>query len=229
MTLLIGTHSASNILLTADGQCLKTDGGKVTARHYDFQKIFPAPGLPVAICHHGENVLFWPKGKKTPIKDLLPEFLERRGSEIAAASIQDVANMVEQDFRDASLWTIDPKSGRDVVGFWVCGFGCRSSTSKIFEVCWPNTPSPVDLGRLVLGGYGQFLIEKYLKEDCEGVWPGDVRKMNLGQMRRYHEDLYSAALAAQERKGEEVFGGEKHRLIIGRRKCVWEIALTGTH
>jgi hypothetical protein len=57
MTLLIGTVSNTNIVITADGlsRTHPLTGGGVQST--TFKKIFPLRRIPVAIAHHGYNIL----------------------------------------------------------------------------------------------------------------------------------------------------------------------------
>ena len=55
MTLLIGTVSDGHVFLTADRRCVVEERGNVS-RDDTFKKMFPVPGRPLALVHHGENV-----------------------------------------------------------------------------------------------------------------------------------------------------------------------------
>ena len=230
MTLLIGTYSRDNILLTADGLCVKHDSnGAETERLQDYQKIFPAPdpNLSLAVCHHGQNELFTPEGDMHPIKQALTEFFQEREEQLKTASLEDVCALLIEDFKDRVSHTLGQIGGGHVVGFWVCGLLSAHTRHKVYEICWPDDADPKPMEPLIFGGHGQFLVEKYLSEPCGKFRAENLKKMKLIAMQGYHKALYDEALRAKEREGREEFGGDRHQLGITKKGWFWRVRARG--
>ena len=119
MTLLIGTVSKSNVVLTADGLSRLNPSTGAGISTESFQKIFPAMDTPVAILHHGFNIL---DGRDVGlfVDDFMKEF-----KDFALASIVEIAEGLRSFAEMPAQRTLADPSNEGVVGFWVAGFGSR--------------------------------------------------------------------------------------------------------
>jgi hypothetical protein len=87
MTLLIGTIAKKNIVLTADGLSRANPITGAGIECEDLQKIFPHGTLPVAIVHHGLNIII---GK--PVDQRVADFYKFLGEDLEASTLRQIAN-----------------------------------------------------------------------------------------------------------------------------------------
>lgn len=215
MTLLIGTVSKSNIVLTADGLSRVNPHTGAGVSTDSFQKIFPVADAPVAILHHGLNIL---DGRDVGlfIDDFMKEF---KG--FASASIAEIAAELRSFAEMPAQKALAVPSNEGVVGFWVAGFGSRKARPELYEVCWPVSPDPTRHEGLVLGGDGKKFGEHFLSHPLGPFRLERIREYSTTFARQYHRAIYSQAEAKQEKAGESIFGGQLHQLVLERQGWHW--------
>ena len=215
MTLLIGTVSKSNVVLTADGLSRVNPNTGAGISTDSFQKIFPVTDAPVAILHHGLNIL---GGRNVSlfVDDFIKEF---KG--LASASIEEIAAEL-RSFGEMSVQRAlaDP-SNEGGVGFWVTGFGNRKARPELYEIFWPDSPDPKPHEGLVLGGDGKKFVKRFLSNPLGPFRPEKIRECLTTYARQYHQAIYRQAEAKQEKTGESIFGGKLHQLVVERKGWHW--------
>lgn len=219
MTLLIGTLSKSNVVLTADGRCRKDDGGYVTIVD-KLQKIFPLPGFPLAVAHHGQNII---AGRD--VGKIVEYLAISAGEAILAEGPKPVAEALADYINRDVQATLRELRSAALIGFWIAGFGQQDLSSSLYEVAWTSQVQGPKIQKfpegqlwdVVLGGDGKHYIE------------GNMTKCRLsedtgiGSLKRCCDDLYSQAMQRQQNTGGDEFGGHKHQLSIMKNGCHWYI------
>lgn len=155
MTLLIGTASDEHVLLTADRRCNIEEYGTVL-RIDTYQKIFPIPGKPLAIVHHGENVLLDENDKKTPLQEFLTTFIRDNADVFEQTSIASITKKLTDKLESTAQHTLRNR-GEMLIGFWIAGFAIGRAKPEIYETCWfKNGQKELNqCHNLVVGGDGQ--------------------------------------------------------------------------
>ena len=216
MTLLIGTVSRTAIVLTSDGQSKRNP---ITGAGLDsdtFQKIFPLPSIPIALVHHGLNIL---GGNK--VQDAVNIFSNQPGLDLPTLSVLDISMRVKTYFEgDAQIAVNDP-TNEGVVGFWIAGFSPGKARPELYEIVWPDHPNPKLLGPLIIGGNGLALISDYLSKPLNQFDPGQIPRYNVQFCSDYHLALYRIAERRQKARGEDIFGGAQYQLTIEKSGWRW--------
>ncbi len=201
MTLLLATHSPSEIVITGDGFSIKNEKeGRRAIGRTTLQKIF-TDDKRLAIGHYGDNVDL----EKTSIASIVKQFLTRISP---TAAIRDVALDLRQKIHIAEG------------GIWVAGFESDAEYPWLYEVVWSKkgTSKPIELSNcaLIVRGSGrQFLPAEH-----------QAGMRDLEKVATYHDRVYDTALENQRRSNEpKCFGGHKHQLVLGR-ECIWRILPT---
>jgi hypothetical protein len=216
MTLLIETISRDHALLTADGLCRSNPITGVGTDLDDLQKIFPLSNLPMAIAHHGFNIIH---GKE--IAQLINEFEASLDEGLRQYSVQRVAeNLRDYADTDAKSTLANP-TNQGVIGFWITGFSSNKSKPECYEIVWPSKPVPQKLGSVVFGGSGQEFINRYLNNRLGQFDLRQVNQFSRSTAALCHDALYKAAEATQNRTGQRIFGGHQHRLLINKNRWEW--------
>ena len=215
MTLLIGTISDKHAVITADGLSRVNPTTGAGLGLDTFQKVFPVPDLPVAFVHHGFNIL-----GGNPVGEFISDYIEAQSRAIETSSIGEIA----EDFRsytDQSAQSVlaNP-TNTGVVGFWIVGFGLGKGKPELYEVCWPDKPTPCRHEGIVFGGDAKKFIMTYLSRPLGPFSPDRVRNYSEAFVRQFHQALYKQAEAKQTKAGQVVFGGHKHQLVL--KKIGWK-------
>lgn len=220
MTLLIGTVSKNNIVLTADGLSRANPiTGKGMACE-DLQKIFPYETSAIAIVHHGLNIINGiPVGQKVAsfyklLADNKPE----------AYTIKQIAEKLVGFIDNDANATFSNTSNQGGIGFWIAGFGSHQTQPELFEIWWPDKVTPEKWEGLILGGNGKNFLDPYpeqlLRSYPRPVKP-NIKRYEAMFAAAYHNGLYATAERLQEASGQIVFGGHKHQLVIKSSGCTW--------
>jgi len=221
MTLLIGTASKNHVVLTADGLSRPnpiTGAGKASE---NVQKIFPHPNSPLAIAHHGLNIL---SGRDVQLR--IADFFACVGNEIDTVTLEELGNRLISQMDESAKETFKDPTNKGIIGFWIAGFGHRQVRPGIFEVCWPSKVELNNLRHLTIGGDGKRFIRKYLNVPLGRFSPEKTRVegYSTGFTIAYHDALYRKADQLQSSAGQKIFGGHKHQLIIQKSGRVWKRA-----
>lgn len=219
MTLLIGTVSRDNIVLTADGLSSPNPqtGAGISAQ--DFQKIFPVSNLPVAVVHHGFNIL-----DGLPVDQFVQDFIEAGVDKLGVLTIREIASRLREFSEPAANKILSHPTNEGVVGFWIAGFGHREEKPELYEVCWPDAPAPKQHYPIVLGGNGKQYVECFLRQPLASFKPDRVWEYSVTSACQHHQAIYSQAEAKQDKSKAIVFGGEQHQLAILKDAWKWTIA-----
>ncbi len=210
MTLLIGTVSNTNIVITADGlsRTHPVTGGGVQST--TFKKIFPLPRMPVAIAHHGYNIL-----DSHPINEFLEKFIAQGEMDRTTPGVYEIA-LELQKFTDAAARAIfDSPTNTGVIGFWIAGLLNKTQAPVLYEICWPNQHDPKQHKIIVFGGDGQEFIGHHIAElerapsKCR-----EIENYTVDDALNLHRKLYAEAERKQNEERKNIFGGHQHQLII---------------
>ncbi len=225
MTLLIGSCSPKQVVVTADGICMETKGGYKTITATDLTKVFPKPKATVAIAHHGENLL---QGKA--VQQVVADEYAADPSFFESAQPDAIADRLATDLDSIVRWTMNNIAESKNCAFWVCGFERGKDAPAILEVKWQKEPTGIAFaktpgGDLFLSGSGQEFIKKYTTDQIDGQFSWD-KLWNATEHYhvRYHEKLWRIAEQGQVAAGQQVFGGKKIRLVITPSAWHWETA-----
>lgn len=224
MTLLIGTVSKDNVVLTADGLSVPNPQTGAGISSQDFQKIFPLTNLPVAIVHHGFNIL-----NGLPVDQFVQSFIESKVDKLCVFTIRELASCLHEFSEPAANNILSNPTNEGVVGFWIAGFGHREDKPELYEVCWPDAPMPKQHYPIVLGGNGKQYVECFLRQPLASFRPDRVREYSVTTACKYHQEIYSQAEEQQERSGVIIFGGARHQLTILKDAWKWTIKPKTAH
>jgi hypothetical protein len=219
MTLILGTLLNSYVILTADGRCIKESSSGDETIIDRYQKIFPIPNLPIAIVHHGQNVI---KGRD--VKEIVSDFINRHFDGIRKNSIYDITKLLIEFVDADAKTTLETLAKKSVIGFWVAGFGYLSSRPELYETVWPDTIEPQSRQGIIMGGNGQQFIHEYANQALGNFKPQGIEKRNIRYAYRYIDKLYKTAEDEQLRHSAHIFGGHRHQLVISKskREAKWE-------
>lgn len=219
MTLLIGTVSNKHIVLTSDRRCTVEEHGVVS--HSDnFQKIFPAPGRPLAIVHHGENIFVGENGLTVPLSPYLATFIPENADIFDRPSIDSVTRFLLERLEPTVVRTLTSRG--KLVGFWVAGFAKGKTKPEIQEVCWhkDGRREVKRHGNLVVGGDGKEHLPLNVRDRLDGSYNLDkIPKASVERARRYHDKLFDIAL--QKEPEPRRFSEERDQLSIDKDGCQW--------
>jgi hypothetical protein len=213
MTLLIASIRRADVVLTADGRCTHRANGKVTSFDDHYQKIHPIPEHPLAVAHHGENLI---NGK--PVKELLAEFFKTLNA--GNHTVLEIGDLLQDYARPAIRRRLKALAGGAASGFWVIGFGSQSREPFGMEAFWKWDDHLTSEERewkpitVVAGGDGKKQIPPLDYKVIETVTVEKVRK--------YHKSLMDTALKTKMQYNS--VGGHVHELVINREKWEWTIA-----
>ncbi len=216
MTLILTTIRPSEVLITSDGRSVTTQAGKVTAVNDDVQKIFPVPDHPVAIAHHGENIL---DGK--PVGEFIATFISQQN--IGNMSILELADELRHAAHSPVRRRLFDVRGESGFGLLVAGFSSHQKGPFVVEVFWKLEKEVLHTqelkwgaGSMIASGSGQKQIPKL---DADRAVKGTI-----ADARAYHAELMKAACEADVQNN--TVGGHVHELLITPAKCDWTQAPT---
>ena len=224
MTLLLGALTRSHLVVAADGLCVKTDPQKGRWYVRDLQKIFPFDGLPVAIAHHGQNIIC---GRD--IAQIARDFQMELDNDLRFMSAKDIAGALKSHLGDdpeRELKTQPANGPTCVIGFWIArnapGIG-----PSLYELIWKPTPHIEPLGAcpdFVWGGDGQTIAEEICNSDQRTY----RLTASISNSRRLVQRLYEEAVQEEERRAEQSnsepgFGGHYHQLTVAHDGCAWDV------
>lgn len=213
MTLLIASIRRAEVVLTADGRCTHRANGKVTSIEDNYQKLHPIPEHPLAIAHHGENLL---NGK--PVKELLAGFFKTLNA--GNHTVLEIGDLLQDYARPAIRTRLKSLGNGAASGFWVIGFGTQAREPFGMEAFWKwddhlNSEErewkPITI---VAGGDG--------KKQIPPVDYKAIEKATVEKVREYHESLMDTAIKTEMK--DNPVGGHVHELVINREKWEWTIA-----
>jgi len=134
MTILIGTVAKNNIVLTADGLSRASPITGAGMECEDLQKIFPHGTSPVAIVHHGLNII-----NRKPTDQRVADFYKFLSEDLEASTLNQIANKFIDFIDDDANATFNDPSNKGIIGFWIAGFSWRQTRPELFEICWPDS------------------------------------------------------------------------------------------
>jgi hypothetical protein len=230
MTLLLGARGRSHILITADGQRSVGTGAAATVADTNLQKVFPADYRPLAVAHHGQNLI-----DGQPVHELIPAFLNENRAGFAECSVRQICAQLILDFDNAVTETLRRIDDSVQFAVWIAAIEPAFSRPSIYEISWRKEGyvdngmdilmSVARLGDIVLGGDGKEYILEYLDQALSPeISPQHVYFQPLPYSKAVQDELYSLALQRQAERQEHRFGGHKHQLAITRGGCDWLIA-----
>ena len=230
MTLLLGARGRSHILITADGQRSVGTGSAGTVADTNLQKVFPADNRPLAVAHHGQNII-----NGQPVHELIPAFLHENMAGLAECSVRQICAQLILDFDNAVTETLRRIPDSVQFGVWIAAIEPAFSRPSIYEICWSKEGfvdngmdilvSVTRLGDTVFGGDGKEYILEYLEQAISPELSHQhVYFRPLQYSKAVQDELYSLALQRQAERQEHRFGGHKHQLAITREGCDWLIA-----
>jgi hypothetical protein len=215
MTLLIGTVARNHIVLTADGLSRANPITGAGMECENLQKIFPHGTAPLAMVHHGLNII----NQKTA-GQWVTDCYDSLGSELECLALDQFTDRFIEFLDHHAHVTLQDPSNRGVIGFWIAD--CRQRWPTLLEICWPDNTKPTRHRPILLGGDGsRFLFGKHgsLLDYCRP--PQKLDRSLVASAVAYHDKLYAVAEQLQKDSGETVFGGQKHQLVIKRCGCQW--------
>jgi hypothetical protein len=218
MTLLIGTVSRDNVVLTSDGlSTLNPITGQGISSN-EYKKIFPIQDVPIVIAHHGLNIL-----NKRDVSDVINDFMVQEKNLIKKSSLKIIADALVKFIDHDARLTLQNPNNKGGIGFWIAGFGWGKSKPALYEVFWPDETVPFSHENLVIGGDGKELIKPYLNMGIEKFHPKKVNGYNINFAIQHHDILYKTAESKQTMQGKKIFGGEKYQLFITKKEWKWTI------
>jgi hypothetical protein len=218
MTLLVGTRSPAQVVISADGMSFLTQGAERHLSRIDLQKIFPVQATTIAVAHHGENVI-----GGVPVEMFLPSFLSGETPVSVLHLVDRIARDLDEPIRNTLAVIPDAKK----CAFWVCGFSHGTKAPRIIEVEWKKTSESIDLqrvegGDLFMSGNGHDFVAQFTRDPNDGqfswqkLWSAN-EKYHL----RFHEKIWRIAEARQESVGRQAFGGHRHTVVLTPRQWRW--------
>ena len=211
MTLILTTIRPSEVLITSDGRSVTTRDGKVTGVKDDLQKIFPVPDHPVAIVHHGENIL---DGR--PVGEFIAKFIAQQNT--GNLSILDLADELRHAAHAAIRKRLFNLRGESGCGLLVAGFSSHQKGPQVVEVFWKLEKEALNTqehkwaaGSMVASGSGQKQIPRL---DADRAVKGSA-----AEARAYHAELMKAACEADVQNN--TVGGHVHELLIAPAQWQW--------
>jgi hypothetical protein len=217
VTLLIGTISNTNILITADGlsRANLTTGAGIKSN--TFQKIFPLPSISVAIAHHGFNIL-----DGHPVNEFLQQFMTNAEKDFTTFSVHEITIELHKFTDSAAKAILANPTDKGVIGFWVAGFSTEKLRPLLYEICWPNKHRPKLHEPIVFGGDGKKFVDHHIEEfekdksKCE-----EVSRYSVEDALKFHSEIYEEAEEKQNELGQNIFGGHQHQLAIKKDGWRW--------
>lgn len=173
--------------------------------------------MPVAIAHHGYNIL-----DSHPINEFLEKFIVQGETDRTTLGVYEIA-LELQKFTDAAARAIfSNRANTGVIGFWVAGLFNKTQAPVLYEICWPNQPDPKQRKIIVLGGDGKEFICQHITEleqapsKCR-----EIEKYTVDDALDLHNKLYAEAERKQNEERKNIFGGHQHQLVIQRGGWRW--------
>jgi len=216
MTLLIGTVSNKSIVLTSDGKSKRNPKTGAGSDSDTLQKIYPLPSIPIALAHHGLNIL-----GGNEVQAAVNNFSNQKTLDLSALSVIEIANELKTYFDKVAQIAVDDPTNQGVVGFWIAGFSAAKARPEFYEIVWPKRPNPKKLSGLIMAGDAKKFISEYLSKRLNQFEPGRVLTYDSEHCKSYHDALYMIAKKRQEKRGESIFGGTQYQLVIDRKDCNW--------
>jgi len=221
MTLLIGTLSKNHVVLTSDGRCVKETSTQDKTILDNYQKIFPFLNLPLAIAHHGQNII-----NGLDIKKIIYNF-SNHNIDFSKSSILEICNFFKDFLNEDAKMSLSSFANPTVIGFWITGFSPGADKPEFYEICWPDNIEPQSHKGLIIGGNGKKFINSYLFNAIGKYRPEKIKNCKVNYACIYQDKLYKIALEEQSKQGDQIIGGHKHRLVILKQNWRWEIEPPG--
>lgn len=218
MTLLTGTRSPKQVVVSADGLCVSTQGSERHTSCLDLQKIFPLEHGTVAIAHHGEN-----KISDTPVETLIRPLLSSDPTTPISRLVESLVQKLDSPIRSTLSEICDAQK----CAFWVCGFTQGTTAPTIIEIEWKKTETSIefeqtDAGDLFMSGDGHQFVAKYRSDpiDAQFSW-NKLWSANEEYHLRFHEKLWRIAEKRQTAENKQLFGGHKHVVVLTPKQWRW--------
>ena len=218
MTLLIGTVSNTNIVITADGLSRANPLTEAGIRSNAFQKIFPLPSISIAIAHHGFNIL-----AGDPVNEFLQQFMTNVEKDFTAFGVHEITIELHKFTDSAAKAIFANPTNKGIIGFWVAGFSSEELRPLLYEIWWkPNKHCTEKHDLIVFGGDGKEFVRHHIEEfekdrsKCE-----EVSRYSLEDALKFHSKIYEEAEEKQKQGGEKIFGGHQHQLVIKKDGWHW--------
>lgn len=215
MTLILTTLRPDDITITSDGRSTEKNTKGETTRIVDtLQKVFPVPDHPLAICHHGENIL-----ANVPIGKWIKEWAAQLNA--GNLSIVEVADQLRIHAHAMVRARLRALAGSpNGFGLIVAGFDPHDRKTLAVEVFWRMSETSLVTEERAFGplciicaGNGKEQIPKADNKQVEGK--------TVDQVRAYHQSLMTAAIKAKET--DNSVGGHVHELVITADGCRWTL------
>ena len=231
LTLILGALTPDAIVLAADGLCRKDEADGRTWYQENLQKIFPLRDRPLAIVHHGQNVI---NGRD--VRRLIEEFEDANRGALDALDVLSTANLFRDFVGNDVMETLSALSKAgfqpDGVGFWVAGILPRQGP-RLYELFWPHKPDPrrhpSDGGATgrIIGGDGQNIAGDVLQRYKSRFRPERLKPPGVAHAQEYVRRLYHQASQHHDQIcRNRIFGGKYHELVVLDRGWEWTIPIT---
>jgi hypothetical protein len=213
MTLLIASIRRADVVLTADGRSTRRTDGVVTGVDDRYVKIHPVPEHPLAVAHHGENLL---AGR--PVAAFLAGFFATLNA--GNHSVEGVADLLREYAHAAVRARLRTTGKGSASSFWVIGFGAGEGEPRGVEVFWKWEGDHLTVDErewrpvtLATGGDGKRQLPPTSWREVDGK--------DVAAVRAYHKRLMDAAIGAEVK--DNPVGGRVHEVVITPEKWAWSM------
>ena len=217
VTLLIGTISNTNIVITADGLSRVNPANGAGIKSNTFQKIFPFPSMSAAIVHHGFNIL-----DGQPVNQFLQQFMTNAEKNFTTFRVHDISTGLHKFTDSAAKAILANPTNKGIIGFWVAGFSTENIRPLLYEIYWPDNHRPKLHEPIVFGGDGKKFIDYHIQEfEKDKSKCVEVSRYSVEDALKFHSQIYEEAEEKQKEAGQNIFGGHQHQIVIREDGCRW--------
>lgn len=213
MTLILTSVRPADVVITADGRSILWRNGQPDQINDRLQKIFPVPDHPLAIVHHGENLL-----EDKPVGEWITAAIRRLNA--GNLTIEEVADELRGLFhphvRRRLRATV--KSGFGF-GLIVAGFGVRAHEPMGMELWWKIVDGVLTSEERQWGPTSITPSGTGVKQIPAVSWR-EIADKDVDVVRVYHKELMNTAMWADVKPANTV-GGHVHELVITQSGWKW--------
>jgi hypothetical protein len=218
MTLILTSIRPADVVMTSDGRSILWKNGQPDSFNDRLQKIFPVPDHPLAVAHHGENLL-----DDKPVGEWIVAALKRLNA--GNLSVEEVADELRARFhphvRRRLRATV--KSGFGF-GLIVAGFGARAREPAGMELWWKIVEGVLTTEERHWGPTSITPSGSGVKQIPAVSWK-EIADKDVAAVRVYHKELMNTAMWADEKPNS--VGGHVHELVITASGWRWTTAPKG--
>lgn len=218
MTLILTSIRPADVVMTADGRSILWKNGEPDSINDRLQKIFPVPDHPLAVAHHGENLL-----EDKPVGEWIVAALKRLNA--GNLSVEEVADELRARFHPHVRRRLraTAKSGFGF-GLIVAGFGARAREPAGMELWWKIVEGVLTTEERHWGPTSITPSGSGVKQ-IPGVSWKEVADKDVDAVRVYHKELMNTAMWADVKPNS--VGGHVHELVITASGWRWMTAPKG--